>query len=295
MQDDWEEKEIELEDDAPPDEVLDRLEAPETSRLPWMMWGLAVVVIGVALFWYLTNRGSAPTTSPAPVATSEGHPAAPESAETEAPKDIPAIELPALSASDGLFREMVSTLSSQPLLASLLVPDDLIRKLVVIVANVSNGESPARQLSHVRPEERFAVLPAPGGRTVIDPESYHRYDVYADLFVSLDDDGMVKLYRIFRPLLEEAHAELGLADRRDFEDTLSRAVEVLLAAPVMDRPVGVRGVSVNYAFEDPALERLSPPQKHLLRMGPDNTRRIQKKITELAAAIGIDRRAAPQE
>lgn len=286
MRDDWEDKEIEIEseNDVSPDDALDRL-AAEPGRLPWLFYGLAVLGIGIALFWYLSHRGAPPEPA-APVATSELPGEAPESRPST--EDLPAIELPALAASDELFRNMVSALSRHPMLASLLVSDDLIRKLVVIVGNVSNGESPARQLAHVRPEEKFTVLPGPGGRIVLDPASYHRFDVYADLFVSLDDDGAAKLYRQFRPLLEEAHAELGLADRRDFEDTLGRAIAVLEATPVVEGPIELRGVSVNYELEDPALERLGPPQKHLLRMGPDNTRRIQKKLAELAAALGID-------
>jgi Protein of unknown function (DUF3014) len=290
MQDDWEDQEIdvELEDDVPPDDVLDSL-GSEPSPLPWVLWGAGVVVIGTALFWYLSHRVPA-LDQPAPIARTEIPAAGPEASESESKtptEDAPAIELPALAASDELFRKMTSALSQHPMLASLLDPDDLVRKLVVIVANVSNGESPARQLSHVRPEERFTVLPGPGGRTVVDPASYHRFDVYADLFVSLDDEGVAKLYRLFLPLLEQAHAELGLADRKDFEDTLSRAVAVLQATPVVEGPIGVRGVSVNYELEDPALEGLSPPQKHLLRMGPENTRRIQKKLAALASALAL--------
>ena len=37
---------------------------------------------------------------------------------------------------------------------------------------------------------------------------------------------------------------------------------------------------------DPALEALSPPQKHLLRMGPANARLVQSKIREIQAALG---------
>jgi hypothetical protein len=43
-----------------------------------------------------------------------------------------------------------------------------------------------------------------------------------------------------------------------------------------------------YTFEDPALESLTPGQRHLLRMGPRNTRLIQQKLREMAPYVGID-------
>src|SRR5438094_562357 len=42
-----------------------------------------------------------------------------------------------------------------------------------------------------------------------------------------------------------------------------------------------------YAFADPALEGLSPAQKHLLRMGPKNERAIQAELRALATALGM--------
>ena len=42
-----------------------------------------------------------------------------------------------------------------------------------------------------------------------------------------------------------------------------------------------------YHFEDPALEGLSPAEKHLLRMGPVNTMKIQGGLRRLASALEI--------
>jgi hypothetical protein len=180
---------------------------------------------------------------------------------------------------------MLRKLSAHPFLAQVLDADDLVRKIVVSIANVAEGASPAKQLVHLRPEERFAVVET-AARTVIDPETYGRYDPAADLFASLDARAVAGLYPTLEPLLEEAHSELGLSDRRGFRDTLSRAFEILLAVPVVEGPVRLRPVSVTFAFEDPALEKLSPAQKHLLRMGPENVRRVQGKLVELKAALG---------
>jgi hypothetical protein len=181
---------------------------------------------------------------------------------------------------------MARRLSTHPFFTLLLDADDLIRKLVVSVSNVAEGASPAKQLLHIRPEERFTAL-STSQRIVIDPESYRRYDAPAELFASLDAGAVAGLVRTLEPLLEEAHKELGLSERKGFRDTLSRAIAVLLAVPVVEGPIRLRAVNVNYAFEDPALEKLSPAQKHLIRMGPENTRRVQKKLSEIQAALGL--------
>jgi hypothetical protein len=197
-----------------------------------------------------------------------------------------ASEIPPLAQSDAFFREILGRLSTHPFLAALLDADDLVRKLVVSVANVAEGASPAKQLLHIRPEARFTALETTE-RIVLDPESYRRYDAPAELFASLDAGAVAGLYRTLEPLLEEAHSELGLSELSGFRETLSRAVAVLLAVPVVDRPIRLRAINVNYAFEDPALEKLSPAQKHLIRMGPENTRRVQRKLSELGVALGL--------
>ncbi len=42
-----------------------------------------------------------------------------------------------------------------------------------------------------------------------------------------------------------------------------------------------------YEFVDPALESLSPAQKHLLRMGPDNARLVREKLREIADLLEL--------
>jgi hypothetical protein len=42
-----------------------------------------------------------------------------------------------------------------------------------------------------------------------------------------------------------------------------------------------------YQFADPELEARSASEKHLLRMGPENMRKVQVKLSELAGALGL--------
>lgn len=276
---DWDEREL-------------REEEPESSWswedgsrnwLPWALW--ALIPIGLGLLW-LSLRGDEPHPPAAESPGTAGGPA-PAPARSDDAVDVrEEVKLPPLSESDSFFRDLVRKLSSHPFLALVLDADDLVRKLVVSVANVAEGASPAKQLLHIRPEERFTAIET-AERIVLDPASYRRYDAPAELFASLDASAVAGLYRTLEPLLEEAHSELGLSDRKGFRDTLSRAIEVLLAVPVVEGPIRLRAVNVNYAFEDPALQKLSPAQKHLVRMGPENTRRVQRKLTEIAGALGL--------
>jgi hypothetical protein len=276
-EDDWEDRELEQDDDDGPP-----LGEGPSGRpwLPWVLW--ALIPIALLLIWL--SLGREPASTPRTAAET---PAAPESPDPgESVESAPAVDLPALSESDAFARETLGRLSDRPWLAELLSADDLVRKLVVAVANVAEGTSPRRQIAHVRPEESFMVL-ATSERIAVDPETYHRYDAPADLFASLDPDLVARTYRLALPLLEEAHAELGLSDRKGFGDTLARAMGVLVTAPVVEGPILLRPVSVSYAFQDAKLESLPAAQKHLVRMGPENTRRIQKKIRELARALDL--------
>jgi Protein of unknown function (DUF3014) len=275
MANDWDEREL-------------RDEEPESSSgegernwLPWALWALIPIALG--LLWYSLRGGEAPSTPPESATGSEASAAAP----AEEPADIEeAVKLPPLAESDSFVRERLHALSKDPMLALLLEPDDLVRKLVVSVANVSEGASPRKQLVHIRPEESFSALETTE-RVVLDPKSFERYDAYAQFFAALDARAVAVVYRVLEPLLDEAHSELGLSDRSGFKDTLSRAIAVLLAAPVVEGPIRLRAVNVNYVFEDRALEKLSPAQKHLVRMGPENTRRVQRKLAEIKDALAL--------
>ena len=276
MPNDWDDRELRDDDDA------SEWEGGSRNWLPWALWALIPVALG--LLWFsLRSRSETPTEESPASSAAPPETGAPSGESADVPEEV---KLPPLAESDAFLREKLASLSSQPYLALLLEPDDLARKFVVSVANIAEGTSPRKQITHVRPEENFTALET-AQRTVIDPKSYARYDDAAELFASLDASAVAGLYRLLEPLLDEAHAELGLSDRSGFKDTLSRAIAVLRAAPVVEGPIRIRAVNVNYAFEDPELEKLSSAQKHLVRMGPENTRRIQKKLGEIQNALGL--------
>jgi hypothetical protein len=124
-------------------------------------------------------------------------------------------------------------------------------------------------------------------RIYIDPSSYRRYDRYAEAVGALDARGTARLYETLKPRVIEAHRRFGTADS-EAERTLERSIIELLRVPVVEGDVALEQQGIGYAFADPRLEELSPAQKQLLRMGPENVRTIQGKLREIATQLGID-------
>ncbi len=75
---------------------------------------------------------------------------------------------------------------------------------------------------------------------------------------------------------------------------MERAIVELLKVPVVEGEVALRMSGIGYAFADPRLEGLSPPQKQLLRMGPENVKAIQGKLREIASFLQIPESRLPR-
>ncbi len=236
--------------------------------------GAAVLIVAAAgaLFY---RRLTAP---PAPPAA----PTAP--AEVSAPA-APAATPAALDASDARVRAEAAGLSSNPLWKGWLSHEDLIRRLAAALAMTADGQAPTSALDFLAPHGSFRAVRR-GGRLVVDPRSYARYDGLAAAFGSIDAGRAAAAYKEFQPLLQQACAELD-SRRCDLGSTLPQAVSELLAAPVPSGPVTLKEKGLGYAFADRSLEALSPAQKQLIRLGPRNEKLVQDKLRELAAAIGL--------
>lgn len=197
----------------------------------------------------------------------------------------PQVTLPPLIRSDATVIDLARGLSTHPQFATWLATQNVIERLVAAVANIAEGASPITSVSFLRPAGGFAVKDREG-RTFVDPRSYERYDLVAEVFASVDPQGCEAVYRTTRPLLEQAYREIGYPDRT-FDDVLAQAIATLLATPVVDGDIEVRPLVTTYAFANPKLEALALVQRHFLRMGPRNMRLIQAQLRAIASALGI--------
>jgi Protein of unknown function (DUF3014) len=245
----------------------------------------AVLVAALGAILYLGLRGTPPApekTSPTVAQTTVNLPRPPERPAAE-PGDP--IDLPPLDQTDAVVRTLVGKLSSHPMVAAWLTTDGLIRNGVVVVSNIADGETPARQLRPLKPSGSF-VTRTSGGTTVIDPSSYSRYDAIAAAVDGLDARGVAHLYATLKPRITDAYHDL-IGPDADFDRTLERAIVVLLRTPIVDGDVPVRSVKLTYAYANPALEVLPAAQRQFLRMGPRNVRLVKAKLRAIAGFLGI--------
>ena len=154
-----------------------------------MLAGMPEYLAASVFVYYWIVRGVPDEVPPpAPPGPSAG------AAEAEPPAAAARTDLPPLEESDDFLRPLVAQLSEHPELASWLVPDRLVERFVAAVDNVGRGRSPRSHLRFLDPARGFAVA-EDGGRLTIDPASYARYDVVAEVFTSLDTAAGVRLYR----------------------------------------------------------------------------------------------------
>ena len=187
--------------------------------------------------------------------------------------------LPTLNESDAYIQEKAVELADGMDISRLLVTRDMARQFVVFVDNLAQGEL-ARKVSPLKgPSQTFTVTDITD-KTYLNPDSYHRYDVYADFLSSLNEQQLVATYDKLQPLLNEAFGELGYQDLA-FNERVEEAIDQMLAAPVIEDPIELSTISVNYQFVDPELEALPAAQKLMIRMGPENSRKVKAVLKKL--------------
>jgi hypothetical protein len=266
-------------------EGSDAAQATSRSRtggggpMKWILGTIVVMAMAGAAFWYLRQQPQAPP-APAP---------SPAITPSPAPSPTPAIPLPSLDQSDAFVRTVAQILSPHPQWELWLKQSDLIRRFVAVVESVTEGDSPRQHLGFLSLKGPFGVKQE-RRRIVIDPQSFARYDAIVDGFESLDAAGCAGVFKVLQPLLATAYREKGYPEG-DIAAAVENAIQRLLRVPIVPETITVKPAQHSvvrlYEYADPALESLSPAQKHLLRMGPRNVGRVQAKLRELGAALGM--------
>jgi len=253
--------------------------APPASRSKVVLFGVLAALVLAAGVWYYQSRQRAADAPAAALAA----PATPAAAQALIEPTPAAPELPPLAEMDPFVRELFATLGAHPELLKWLATDDLVGAIVTAVDRLAEGQTPARDLAVLRPAGRFAVVQQ-SGVTRTDPASYLRYAPLVSAVTTVSPTALAAAYTTLKPRLEEAYIRQGHPNG-GFDQAVRRAIEVVTTTP--DAPADaalVPGVG-GYAYGDPALERLLPAQKHLLRMGPDLSGRVREAVRQFAAAL----------
>lgn len=259
---------------------------PKAASWPWLAAGAAVLaVMAAAYYYFLLDARLAPAPPPEPVAAAPapapiGAPAPAQPAirhPLATPAEPPA--LPSLENSDPMARESLADLMGGKAFNDLVIPVELVRRIVATVDNLPRPTAPRRAIP---------LQPVPGA-FVTDAGNDARYGPYIRVFEAIDSRALAERYARAYPLFQRAYEELGFPGRY-FNDRLMVAIDDLLAAPEpAERPQLVR-TKVLWEFADPELEKLSAGQKILLRMGPANAQRVKAKLREIRRELAALRK-----
>jgi hypothetical protein len=259
-----------------------------TNPITWAVAAIVLGGVGVA-YWYKQRGGEPP---PPPPIAQPAKPPAPPAAEPAIRNPIPELPpeegrddtpLPALNESDVPVQEGLTRAVGKPAIDQFLVPDNLVRHVVVTVDNLPRKKVPV---------ERRPVKATPGQVTTVgvgdvvtlSEESYARYAPFIKLVQTTDTAQLVEFYFRYYPLFQQAYEDLGYPNAY-FNDRVIDVIDHLLATPDVRGPIQLVQPKVFYEFADPKLEGRSAGQKLLIRMGPQNAAALKKKLREIRAQI----------
>jgi hypothetical protein len=244
---------------------------------------LAALVIGAWQWWSAENESeveevAVEVAQPAPTPPTPGLPEVQPVIETDMQSELPEVitpELPPLDDSDVFVRETLAPLKVPD---TWLASDDLARRLAVVVDNTARGEVPRRQLGFLALRTPFNVV-VQDDEIYLDPANYQRFNTYVDMLEAVDPATTAAMIDTLAPLLQQALGELG--NQLPVSDQARVAIDQMLAVPVRRDDIQLVQPKVVFEFAEPRLEALSPLQKQLLRMGPDNVERVQAYLKKL--------------
>jgi Protein of unknown function (DUF3014) len=278
------------------------------SRVPVVELLLAVALIaGLLIFWFWTDTQKKQT----PEATvAEARPVAVAASAPEMPAtpDIPQRNEPATvlvpdaaapvdgnittdpsapaeakpltpQEGDELLRRQLSAAGAKPILLRMLSEQQPLEISAALIDGTGRGVILRKFLPAARLSEPFSVVTQDDG-VYMSPAGYLRFDAFADAVAALDIGLLIETFHLLRPVYEEVYGYLGL-NPDDFDNAVIRTLDTILATPEIGEPIALKPKSVMFLYATPALENSPDVQKHLLRMGPDNIRRIKHQAQAL--------------
>lgn len=196
---------------------------------------------------------------------------------TKTPRFVLQVAPESLNESDSQVRSVAEEIS--PEANEWLKAEEQLRKWTLLITQAAEGNTLYTDRPFTFKLSEFA-LEERGERYFVSPQNFKRYDQIVNLLINIPTDKLVAYYRDWYPLLENAFGELGLPG--SFDERVDSMIERILAVQVLESPIELKKpTSVTYKYLDPKLEAASQIEKWLWRMGPENTRKIQKLALRL--------------
>ncbi|MDG2048257.1 MAG: DUF3014 domain-containing protein [Halioglobus sp.] len=292
---------------ANPDEHLGQ--RSKSSRFPFLEIVLALAIIGGLVFYWLQSaeKNTAPSakSTPAVIAPKIGTdlPTTPNIPQQPDPVTLlsdvdsaiqnagagvnevePTDALPAMPMDgDSMLRQELAATGADSIMNKLMSTEHPINVSAAFIDGLGRGVILHKLLPGDPPKKAFSVIQE-DEVIYMSPSGYRRYDGYTTALTALDSTQIVSAFHTLRPMYEQAFQYLGL-DPADFDNTIIRALDQILATPEISEPIALQPKSVIYTFADPALENLPAVQKQLLRMGPDNIRQLKQQARALREGL----------
>ncbi|HEX7866180.1 MAG TPA: DUF3014 domain-containing protein [Variovorax sp.] len=236
------------------------------------------------------NDAPAPPPPPAPPSAASAEPQNPMDA--LAPPDA---TLPKLPDSDARVTMALIELFGGKNVAAYVNPDGIVRRFVTTVDNLAREQAPASAWPVLPTGQRFITEGQQGQVQTIAANNAARYNAVVLLAESVNPAKAAAVYAKLYPLFQQAYEELGYPGRY-FNDRLIAVIDHLLQAPEPKGPVQVRLIEVKgdvpstrpwvrYEYVDPQLQSLSSGQKIMVRMGPENERKVKASLRGLRQQI----------
>ncbi len=274
----------------------------KTTR--WLVFLVALLAIAAAviLWWQkqvppvaLPEQPKAEPQAEAPPASAPVAPAGPEilhpieiargelGEESGAGSESEPAKPSALDESDPVATEALTGLYGREAFERLFFPNDIVRHIVATIDNLPRKEV-AQRLIPVKPPAGQFLTTGKEGSVVLSPQNYARYTPYVRLAQSVNPKTVVAAYVRLYPLFQQAYQELGYPNGY-FNDRLIEVIDHLLEAPGANGPVMLVQPRVLYQFSDPQMEALSAGEKLLIRMGPENARKVKEMLREVRRTL----------
>jgi hypothetical protein len=191
--------------------------------------------------------------------------------------------LPALNESDPLVRDSLAGLVDPRLVERFLVPEDIVRHIVVTIDNLPRKKVAADKRP-VKATPGQTRVSSQGDRTVMAEQNYARYAPFVKAVAAIDPKQLAAVYFRLYPLFQGAYENLGYPGKY-FNDRLVQAIDDMLKAPEISGQLELAQPKVFYEFGDPDLEERSAGQKLLMRMGGAQEHQIKERLRALRAEI----------
>lgn len=265
------------------------------TRSAWVGLGLGIVLLIGALVYFNLDR------SPPAVPALESAPpsaAGPAGPATDVPAPVPEVlhpvpepgsaePLPPLEGSDPSLIEALQQAVGKSRLDTLLVPREVVRRLVLNIDSLDREPAPLWLRSVPRVGGRFTTRDE-GEALSIHPDNRRRYATLMAAIEALDAKAVVGVYLRYYPLFQQAWTGIRTEGPTQFNDRLVEIIDHLLETPQVEEPIPLVRPKVIYLFADPDLEERSSGQKALLRLGKDNALIVKQQLQAIREVIASE-------